>query len=208
MITADILEVFLSTNNNHYLLVVQDYFTKGAVAIPLLDQTAARITGELTKLFSIYSHPEVFHLNQGCNFECSLFAQTLEAFGSANPEPWHITHKEMIWLNALADPSCSSYEPTCMLTNRMTGNATCHLYAYRTSVHLTHFLTLHTFGLNLQNYMILLKPNWQQQLTIKNRLMINTQQHRCLQLVSQFGSQSQQPENWILRGKGNGSSSQ
>lgn len=81
MIAADILEVPLSTNNNRYLLVVQDYFTKWAEAIPLPDQTAARITGELIKLFSIYGHPEVFHSDQGRNFESSILAQTLEAFG-------------------------------------------------------------------------------------------------------------------------------
>ena len=81
MIAADILEVPLSTNNNRYLLVVQDYFTKWAVAIPLPDQTPAHITGELIKLFSMYGHPEVFHLDQGRNFESSILAQTLEAFG-------------------------------------------------------------------------------------------------------------------------------
>ena len=47
MVAADILEVPVSSNNNHYLLVVQDYFTKWVEAIPLPDQTAARITGEL-----------------------------------------------------------------------------------------------------------------------------------------------------------------
>ena len=43
MVVADILEVPLSTNNNWYLLVVQDYFTKWGEAIPLPDQTASRI---------------------------------------------------------------------------------------------------------------------------------------------------------------------
>ena len=41
MIAVDILEVPVSSNNNRYLLVVQDYFTKWADAIPLIDQTAA-----------------------------------------------------------------------------------------------------------------------------------------------------------------------
>ena len=52
MIAVDVLEVPLSLNNNRYLLVIQDYFTKWAEAIPMPDQTAARITTELVKLFS------------------------------------------------------------------------------------------------------------------------------------------------------------
>ena len=80
MIAVDILEVPVSSNNNRYLLVLQDYFTKWADAIPLIDQTAARITGEL-KLFSIYGQPDVVHSDQGRNSESSILAQTLEAFG-------------------------------------------------------------------------------------------------------------------------------
>ena len=71
MIAVDILQVPHSRNNNRYLLVVQDYFTKWVEAIPLLDQTAIRITGELTKL----------HSDQGRNFESDILSQTLQAFG-------------------------------------------------------------------------------------------------------------------------------
>ena len=81
MIAVDILEVPISTSNNCYLLVVQDYFTKWAEAVPLPDQTAARISAELVKLFSVYGHPEILHSDQGCNFESTIMAQTLEAFG-------------------------------------------------------------------------------------------------------------------------------
>ena len=41
MIAMDILEVPVLYNNNRYLLLVQDYFTKWADAIPLPDQTAS-----------------------------------------------------------------------------------------------------------------------------------------------------------------------
>ena len=50
MLAVDILEVPVSRNNNRYLLVIQDYFTKWVEAIPLPDQTAVRITTELKKL--------------------------------------------------------------------------------------------------------------------------------------------------------------
>ena len=40
MIAVDILEVPLSVNNNRYLLVVQDYFTKWAKAIPIHNQNS------------------------------------------------------------------------------------------------------------------------------------------------------------------------
>ena len=40
MITVDILKVPLSSNNNRYLLVVQDYFAKWVEAVPLPNQTA------------------------------------------------------------------------------------------------------------------------------------------------------------------------
>ena len=81
MIAVDILEVPRSLKNNHYLLVVQDYFTKWVEAIPLPDQTANRITRELTKLFSTYGQPEILHSNQGRNFESAILSQTLQAFG-------------------------------------------------------------------------------------------------------------------------------
>ena len=81
MIAVDILEVLLSYNNSRYLLVVQDYFTKWATAIPLPDQTAVRITAELVKLFSMFGVPEILHSDQGRNFESTILRQTLEAFG-------------------------------------------------------------------------------------------------------------------------------
>ena len=78
MIAIDVLKVPLSTNNNQYLLVLQDYFTKWADAIPMPDQTAARITSELIKFFCTYGPPQILHSDQGRNFESS---QTLHAFG-------------------------------------------------------------------------------------------------------------------------------
>ena len=80
MVAVDILKVPLSSNNNQYLLVAQDYFTKWPIAIPLPDQTADRISRELVKVFSTYGQPEMIHSDQGRNFESTILAQVLKAF--------------------------------------------------------------------------------------------------------------------------------
>ena len=91
MIAIDILEVPVSTKNNRYLLVIQDYFTKWADARPLPDQTAIRITAELVKLFCTYGVPEIVHSDQGRNFESSIVQSTLDAFGvkKSHTTPYH-----------------------------------------------------------------------------------------------------------------------
>ena len=81
MIAVDVLAVPRSVNNNIYLLVIQDYFTKWVEAIPLPDQTANRITTEIIRLFAVYGVPDILHSDQGTNFESTIFQQTLEAFG-------------------------------------------------------------------------------------------------------------------------------
>ena len=81
MVAVDILQVPLSYRNNRYLLVIQDYFTKWAEAIPLQDQTADRITKELTKVFTTFGVPDILHSDQGRNFESAILRQTLDAFG-------------------------------------------------------------------------------------------------------------------------------
>ena len=81
MIAVDILEVPVSQHNNRYLLVIQDYMTKWAEAVPIPNQTAARITTELVKVFSRYGIPDILHSDQGRNFESTILSQTLEAFG-------------------------------------------------------------------------------------------------------------------------------
>ena len=63
----DILEVTVSSNNNRYLLVVQDYSTKWADARSLPDQTASRIITELMDLFTPYGIPETVNSDQGRN---------------------------------------------------------------------------------------------------------------------------------------------
>ncbi|KAL5463810.1 hypothetical protein EMCRGX_G032745 [Ephydatia muelleri] len=81
MIAVDILEVLMSTNGNRYLMVMQDYFTKWAEAIPLKNQTAALINEALVKLCCIFGLPSIIHSDQGRAFENLLLRHTLDAFG-------------------------------------------------------------------------------------------------------------------------------
>ena len=52
MVAVDILQLPLSSQHNKYLLVVQDYFTKWAEAVPLPDQTEESITREFVSTLS------------------------------------------------------------------------------------------------------------------------------------------------------------
>jgi len=54
MVAVDILQVPLSTNNNKYLLVLQDHFTKWAEAYHFPNETASCTTIEMIKFFCTY----------------------------------------------------------------------------------------------------------------------------------------------------------
>ena len=135
MVAVDILEVPVSSNNNRYILVVQDYFTKWADARPIPDQTAVRITRELVHIFAGYGIPEIIHSDQGRNFESTIFQQTMAAFGvkkscttAYHPQgdgmmEW-FNHKLLQLLRAYVDQQ-NEWEKYLPLA----------LYAYRTSTH-------------------------------------------------------------------------
>ena len=135
MIAADVLEVPVSSNNNRYILVVQDYFTKWAEAIPMKDQEAVRISRELTKLFATYGIPDILHSDQGRNFESSILSQTLKAFGisKSRTTPYHPQgdgmverfNRSLLQLLRVYVEKHDDWEQYLPLV----------LYAYRTSVH-------------------------------------------------------------------------
>ena len=97
MTAVDILKVPLLTNKNCYLLVIQDYFTKWADAIPLPDKSAFHITTELIKCFCTYGPPQILHSDQGRSFESAIFTQVLDVFGihKSCTTPYH--PKGMAW---------------------------------------------------------------------------------------------------------------
>ena len=136
MVAIDILEVPVSLHDNRYLLVVQDYFTKWAEAIPMPDQKASRITCELVRLFSTMGIPQMLHSDQGRNFESMILSQTLEAFGISKTRTtaYHPQGDGMVerfnrsllqLLRVYTDIQAADWEHYLPLV----------LYAYRTAVH-------------------------------------------------------------------------
>ena len=91
MVAVDILQVPLSTNNNRYLLVLQDYYTKWADAVPLPDQMAVHIVTAQINFFCTYGPPQILHSDQGQNFESTILTQVLQAFGirKSRTTPYH-----------------------------------------------------------------------------------------------------------------------
>ena len=81
MLAVDVLQVPVSSRGNRYLLVIQDYFTKWAEAIPMPNQTAECIAGILIDLFSRFGIPEILHSDQGANFESTMIRRVCAAFG-------------------------------------------------------------------------------------------------------------------------------
>ena len=98
---VDILEVPLSSINNRYSLVVQDYFTKWATAVALPDQTAIPIMSILVKLFSEFGVPKSLHSDQERNFESTILRETLDAFGVNKHILQPITPNAMEWWSGL-----------------------------------------------------------------------------------------------------------
>ena len=93
MVATDILEEPVSSNNNCYLLVVQDYFTKWVEVVPMPDQTTTHIVSAITKIFCSLGIPEALHSDQGRNFESLILRETLKAFGTNSHMQQHITLK-------------------------------------------------------------------------------------------------------------------
>ena len=136
MVAVDVLEVPVSYNSNRYLLVIQDYFTKWVEAIPMRDQTAARITEELVKVFSVLGVPNILHSDQGQNFESTILKDTLKAFGvsKSRTTAYHPQGDGMVerlnrsllqLLRLYVDKEPADWERYIPLV----------LYAYRTTVH-------------------------------------------------------------------------
>ena len=131
MVGVDILSVPTSCNGNKCLLVIQDYFTKWADAIPLSNQKAVTITNTLIHL----SLPDIVHSDQGQNFESTVLKQTLHAFGiqKSHTTAYHPQgdglverfNRSLLQLLCVYIDKHSDWEQHLPLA----------LYAYRTAIH-------------------------------------------------------------------------
>ena len=67
---------------NKYLLIVADYFTKWTEAFPICDQEATTVADIMVKkIVSRYGVPLVLHSDQGRNFESTVFAEMCRLLG-------------------------------------------------------------------------------------------------------------------------------
>ena len=160
MVAVDILQVPLSCHNNRYILVVQDYFTKWAEAIPLPNQMAATITRELVNIFSKYGMPAILHSDQGRNFESLLLQQTLDAFGvvKSRTTAYHPQGNGMVErFNRSLLQMLRSYVRTQADWEEFLPLV---LFAYRTSVHTSTGISPFElmFGRSTQNFSFSLPP--------------------------------------------------
>ncbi|CAG2250324.1 unnamed protein product [Mytilus edulis] len=66
----------ISVNNNRYLMVVQDYFSKWTEAIPIPDTEAVTVAKKFVeRIVTIFGVPLSIHSDQGSNFESNVFKE-------------------------------------------------------------------------------------------------------------------------------------
>ena len=82
-VAVDVLGPLPETEQqNKYLLIVADYFTKWTEAFPIRDQEATTVADIMVKeIVSHYGVPLVLHSDQGRNFESTVFAEMCRLLG-------------------------------------------------------------------------------------------------------------------------------
>ena len=131
MLAVDVLQVPVSSRGNRYLLVLQDYFTKWAEAIPMPNQTAECIAGILIDLFSRFGIPEILYSDQGANFESTMIRRVCAAFGitKSRTTAYHPQGDEYFNRTLLQLLRCYTEQNGIVWE----GNLPLVLYAYRTA---------------------------------------------------------------------------
>ena len=114
MVAVDILSVPVSASGNKCLLVVQDYFTKWADAIPLPNQMAITITKALVNLFATMGMPEIV-LTKVRTLRVWCSSKLLRHLAYKSPTLQPITHKAMALSRGLITPSCNYFVHTLLM---------------------------------------------------------------------------------------------
>ena len=72
----------LTDDNNRYILVIGDYFTKWIDAFPIPDHEATTVAEILVQRFvTLFGVPQQLHSDQGTNFESNVFKEMCRLIG-------------------------------------------------------------------------------------------------------------------------------
>lgn len=100
-IAIDILGELPETDNeNRYIVVISDYYTKWTESHPMQNMEASTLANILmTQVISRFGVPSVIHSDQGSQFESQLFlVRCASCFRSRRPEQPLIIRNRMEWL--------------------------------------------------------------------------------------------------------------
>lgn len=92
MVAMDFLTLSRPTDRYQNILVMTDLFTKFAWAVPTIDQTAVTTAQALWKtVLQPFGCPEVFHSDQGPNFESAVIRELCQVYGcrKSRTTPYH-----------------------------------------------------------------------------------------------------------------------
>ena len=88
-----------SEDDNKYLLIAADYFTKWVEGYALPNQEAVTVADVLVKEFVCrLGVPLFIHSDQGRNFESAVFGEMCRLLGINERELYHCIRKAMAWL--------------------------------------------------------------------------------------------------------------
>ncbi len=92
LVCMDFLSLEPDSSNTKDILVITDFFTKYAVAVPTPNQKARTVAKSLWENFIVhYGMPEKLHSNQGPDFESKTFKELCEISGikKVRTTPYH-----------------------------------------------------------------------------------------------------------------------
>ena len=81
-VAMDILGPLPTTESHKYVLVISDYFTKWAEALPLLNMEAGTVAKEFIRHFvCLFGAPSYLYTDQGRNFDSKLIKEMCRLLG-------------------------------------------------------------------------------------------------------------------------------